>query len=355
MLTIKVLVEDLVEGDIIIEELFIENTNISLFPEGTIVNQEVKEKLVRADIRDILISRKKSRNEDVQEIIENSNIVRKTEFKDEYRLKVSSYEDIFESALNGDGIDAIEISNISEELFKNSDDIYMAIESISELKGFDDYTYIHSVNVALYAMLLGKWLELEDREIKELVTAGILHDIGKSKIDINTLNKEEELTQEELIEIKNHAQYGYDICKDMTEISDEVKEAVLSHHEREDGSGYPNGLKADEISLYSKIIAICDVYDAMTSDKVYREKQSPFQTFDEMINYGYGKLDTKIMLTFLDNIGDLYVGLKVKLNTGEVGEIVFISPQAPSKPLVKVGEKFIDFLDHKDYRIEEIF
>lgn len=354
MLTMEVLVEDLQEGDIIVEEIFTDYTNISLFVEGTVVDTKVKDKLMRSNVEKIMIARQKSKHENIKNLVEDKHRLKKAKFKDEYREKVNDFKGVFQNVLNGEKIELDKVANISEDIFGSVDSMYVAIESISELKGFDEYTYIHSINVALYSMLLAKWIGLEKDEIKDLVKAAILLDIGKAKIDPEILNKPGTLTYEEFLEIRNHTQYGYDMCEDMDDIDEKTKDVILSHHERIDGSGYPNGLEGDELSLFSKIVAVCDVYDAVTSDRVYKDKITPFKAYNEIIEHGYGKLDTELMLTFLNNIGDLYVGLNVRMNTGEIGEIILVPFQNLSSPLVKIGEKFVDLATDKDYEITEI-
>lgn len=360
---IRVSAEEVCEGDIIWEDLFADQMNISLIMKGTVVNQRVLDKLVNTNIEKILIDRPGAEDEVLEEdiVVGNSQDTsekhydaKKAKFKENYREKVSDIKGVFKSVLDGEEIDLEKVSQVSDDIFKSVDDIYVAIESISELKDFDEYTYIHSINVSLYSMLLAKWLELDKEDIKELVKAAVLHDLGKAKIQDGIINKPGELTDEEFLEMKNHPQYGYDLCKGMEDISDRIKDTVLSHHEKIDGSGYPNGLKGEEISLFAKIVAVCDVYDAITSKRAYKDKITPFETFDEMIEHGYGKLDTEIMLTFLQNISNLYVGIKVKLNTGEIGEIIFIPSDKLSQPLVKVGEKFIDFATDHSYKVVEI-
>ena len=357
MVTIKASVEELIDGDIIVEQIFSGNTIISLVVAGTVVNQKIKDKLSNAGVDEIVITRSKSKQEGIKSVVESAKDTHKRKkgiFKEEYRSKVSNFKDIFKNVLNGEKVDLEKVSKVSDDIFKNVDDIYVAIESINELKDFDEYTHIHSINVALYSMLLANWMNLEKEDIKDLVKASVLHDIGKAKIPDNILNKPGKFTDEESIEMRNHAQYSYDICEDIEDVSDRVKQAVLSHHEKIDGSGYPNGLKGDEICLFSKIIAVCDVYDAITSKRVYKDKITPFETFEEIIEHGYGKLDTEIMLTFLDNIGNLYIGLDVKLSNGEIGEIVFIPHDKLSQPLIKVDDKFIDLSVEKDIKIKEI-
>ena len=347
MSTIRVSVDELKDGDVLAEEIYLESSNISLVKENALIDENVKNKLVNADILEVKIYNSDTNEESLYDI-------KKDKFKEDYQKKVSGVKDIFKDVLKGDDIDIEKVSRISDDIFENVDNIYTAIESISELKDFDDYTYIHSVNVSLYSMLLGQWLKLDDEVIKDLVISAVLHDIGKAKIDDDILNKPGVLTHEEFDEMKKHPQYGYDLCKDISGLSDRVKEGILSHHEKMDGSGYPNALKDEDINLFSRIIAVCDIYDAITSERVYKNKITPFETFDEMIKSGYEKLDVNIMLTLFNNIGNLYVGLNVQMNTGEIGEIVYIPPQDISKPLIKVKEKFIDLSKDANYRIEKI-
>ena len=347
MSTIKVAASELHYGDIIVEQLFVEHTNIFLVVKNTVVDRDVRDRLVDLNMGRISIFRgDRDKNE--------KHAIKKEEFKENYKEKVSDVKDIFKSILDGEKVDLEKVSSVSDDIFSNIDDLYVAIEAISELKDFDEYTYIHSVNVALYSMLLAKWLELEKEDIKDLVKAAVLHDIGKANVADSILNKPSKLTDEEFSEMKHHPQYGYDLCKDIYDIDDRVKDAILSHHEKIDGSGYPNGKTDDELSDFAKVIAVCDVYDAITSKRVYKDSVTPFASFEEIIEHGYGKLDTNIMLTFLNNIGALYIGLKVRMNTGEIGEVVFIPPNNLSQPLINIEGRFIDPTKDHEYVIEAI-
>ena len=321
---------------------------------NTIVNDAIINKLSILNIYNVVIFKAKLKDEKPVTNEETSYTSKKDEFKENYKDNVNQVRDVFQSVLNGQEIDLEKVSSISDDIFSEVDNIYMAIESISELTDFDDYTYIHSVNVGLYSMLLAQWLKLSNDDVKDLVKAAVLHDIGKAKVDDSILNKPGQLTEDEFFQMKKHPQYGYDMCKDMMGISDSVKDAILSHHEKVDGSGYPNAIKGQDMGLFAKIIAVCDVYDAITSKRVYKDKITPFETFDEMMKYGYDKLDTDIMLTLLNNIGDLYVGMNVRMETGETGEIVFIPHDKLSQPLIKIDDQFIDFSTNKNYKIKEI-
>ncbi|NLL71319.1 MAG: HD-GYP domain-containing protein [Epulopiscium sp.] len=247
-----------------------------------------------------------------------------------------------------------------DELFSISQDIYSLIHSKSELFSFlhhmrsnNDFTYNHSVNVSLICNLFGQWLGLEEESLKNLTIAGLLHDIGKMKVDPQILNKPSKLTSEEFEEIKKHSIYGFEILQKQA-MPDEVKIAVLQHHERFDGSGYPAGASNEEIHIFAKIIAIADVYDAMTSKRPYRDKFSPFKVIQTLEKEGYGKLDTKFLMLFLQNIAYYYLGSWVQLSTGEQGEIVFIHPNHLSTPIVRVDQVLRDLKNEKEIEIEAI-
>jgi HD-GYP domain-containing protein (c-di-GMP phosphodiesterase class II) len=188
-----------------------------------------------------------------------------------------------------------------------------------------------------------------------LVLAGLLHDIGKARIPEAIVKKHGKLEPEEYEFMKKHPTLGYNIVKDIPDIKDEIKEAILMHHERKDGTGYPQRVKGDEIGLYAKIISIADVYDAMTSERVYKKRITPFDTFREFESEGYQSFDTKIMLTFLSNIAAYYLGSRVRLDTGETGEIVYLPPQHISRPVIKVGkDRYVDMYRESDRRIVEM-
>lgn len=181
--------------------------------------------------------------------------------------------------------------------------------------------------------------------------AALMHDIGKAKIPDAILNKRGPLNDVEFQIMKKHSQYGYEIAKDDNRINTEVLKGILMHHEREDGSGYPLKLKGDKIGYFAKIIAVCDVYDALTQERVYKGRMTPFDAFKIIETDGYTTFDTKILLTFLHNIASYYIGMEVVLSDGRQGEIVYITPMNVSYPIVKVGDELIDLMRNKEIKI----
>ena len=201
--------------------------------------------------------------------------------------------------------------------------------------------------------IIGHWLHLTPKQIEEITLAGLLHDIGKLRIDKAILKKPSKLSDREFNEIKLHPVYGYDLIKHMN-ISENIKLGVLLHHEKMDGSGYPYGYKETNINDFAKIISIADIYDAMTSDRSYHKKYSPFTVISTFEHDSYGILDTKFLFVFLQNIAHNYLGTKIKLSNGQIGKVVFIHDNSPSRPIVQIGNTMLDLLLEPSIDIEEI-
>ena len=187
-----------------------------------------------------------------------------------------------------------------------------------------------------------------------LVQAGLLHDIGKSLIPRDILNKPGKLNDEEFQKVKKHAEYGYYLIKSMKGIDQRVAEAVYYHHEREDGSGYPKGLSGTQISQFAKILAVADTFDAMTANRSYKLKDSPFRVFEMMQNGCFGYLDPVILDTFLSNISHYFIGYKARLSDGRIAEIIYINRQQYGRPVLKIDDNYIDLSIAKNVTIDEV-
>lgn len=214
----------------------------------------------------------------------------------------------------------------------------------------DDYTFRHSINVAIISGIVGKWVGLAGEKLKDLIFAGLLHDIGKSQIPLEILNKPAKLTSEEMEIMKNHTIKGYKMLLGEPGVNESILWGVLQHHEKIDGTGYPFGISREQINLFAKIIAIADIYDAMTSDRVYHIKQTPFEVIDEIKQETFGKLDPAICLIFLDNILDYFIGAKVLLSDGEEAEIIYQGNHRYPTVCTRDG-RFIDLEINKDISI----
>lgn len=278
------------------------------------------------------------------------------ESKRKYLEGINSVKVIINDLAAGRVLDYGKINEITDSFYENIYSNFAEIECLNQIKGADEYTYSHCVNVSLYSMLIGKWLKLPESEIKLLLNAGILHDVGKSKVPMEILNKRGPLTQREFDVIKKHSVYGFEIIKDIPDINEKVKNAVLMHHEKENGTGYPFGVRSTGINYFAKIISIADVFDALTSERVYKNRLTPFDTFREFerIGIGEGHYDLSILLTFLYNISQYYIGSRVMMSTGKVGEIIYIPPHNISSPVVRDEDDYIDLSVRQDMKIVEM-
>jgi len=269
-------------------------------------------------------------------------LVNKDQVETSYAEAVLVVKQVLRELSSGGKLNYHKITQLSELVYGSVNDSVNVIKCLNNIRDKDQYTYTHCVNVAFYSMLIAKWLTLSKEVIEEVIQAGLLHDIGKVLIPDEILNKRGKLLELELDIMQRHSLIGYFSIKNIMEISQPIKEAVLSHHERADGSGYPYGLMGDEIGLYAKIIAIADVYDAMTQDRVYKKGVNPFVAFEMFQTLGMGTFDVHVLNVFLKNISVNYTGLNVILENGECGEIVYIPPYEITKPIILNGSRFID-------------
>ncbi len=238
------------------------------------------------------------------------------------------------------------VAKIIDELFTNKD----VMLSMEDIGAKDDVTMIHSVSTAVYAILIGKSLGYDENRLRKLAEGALFHDVGKVLIDESILMKKGRLTEEEYEEIKKHPVLGYNIIKDRTEMSDESKSIVLLHHERLDGSGYPFGLKSNEITESAKIVSVADVYDALTAERCYRKSFSNFNAykimkFDEGVKY-----DERIFKALFQNVAIYPNGIVVNLSDGTHGIVKEQNPKFPFRPLIRV----IDDRDKSNLRVYDL-
>lgn len=226
-------------------------------------------------------------------------------------------------------------------------------DMIRNMKHFDDMTYVHCLNVGLICNVFAKWLGLSEAETELATQCGILHDIGKLKIPESIIKKPSRLTDDEFKVIKTHPAEGYSILCNC-DVDDHIRLAAYEHHEKTDGSGYPQGLTGDRMDFYAKLVCIADIYEAMTAVRIYRGSLSPFQVIEAFESEGLQKYDTRMIMTFLENIVNTYLLNRVRLSDGREGDIVFINKQKLSKPTIRCGEEFVDLTKEPNISITAI-
>lgn len=245
------------------------------------------------------------------------------------------------------------IDNITKPLNQHKTTI---LDMLSVLSTDDkDFLFAHGLNVALICNFTAGWFGLSEEEKKILILSGFYYDIGKFLVPMEIIRKQGKLTDQEFVEMKKHSLHGYSLIQGIDNIDDNVKLATLMHHERCDGSGYPQHLTDEKINKYAKIIAILDTYEAMTSYRSYRLPLCPFKVIDILEKDGFGKYDTGYYLTFRKKMVEEYIGKEVMLNDGQICKVVLINNHALSRPMVSTEDgKYIDLSKEKALFIEKL-
>lgn len=248
-----------------------------------------------------------------------------------------------------------EFSEVFGKLAEQSMKQLGLFRSLYVLEGADSYTYRHSLNVGILCSLIARLIHWDEKRIAFMGKAGFLHDLGKMRVPKDLLLKPDKLTEAEFAEMKKHTVYGYHMIKEMEGSSELLAQCALLHHERLDGSGYPEGRKGSEIPLECQVLAIADTFDAVCSDRVYRDRTSPFEAaqilWKEACN---GKLNIEIVSQFVRYIALLYVGARARLNNGEEVEVILIHQDEPMRPLVRRRDEFVDLRHVRNLTIDKM-
>lgn len=275
-------------------------------------------------------------------------------FNRTYVDTVLDVEDSFNNVISGETeFNVDELLNETDRILKEGRNGAHIMEMLHGIRNYDDMTYVHCLNVSLICSIFAEWLKFSPEETRILTLGGLLHDIGKMLVPKEIITKDGKLTEEEYNIVKTHTIKGYQALKDQP-VDIRVKYAALMHHERADGSGYPNGFVANQIDDFAKIIAIADVYDAMTSNRRYRNAICPFDVVENFERDGFLKFDPKYLMVFIERIVESYLHNIVRLSDGREGEVVMINKLALSRPIVRVGTDFIDLSREHKLRIEAI-
>lgn len=276
-------------------------------------------------------------------------------FKVDYSKKTEMLEDSFHHLINkSQPFEPDALLEQVSSLYSNHLTSLSVFDMLHNMRQIDDTTYAHCINVAIICRMMGKWLKFPEDDLEALTLAGLLHDIGKCKVDPKILTKPGPLTPEEYKHIKRHPTLGAKILADYP-LDERVRSAVLMHHERCDGSGYPSGLRREAISDFAKIVAIADVYDAMTSNRCYRKGICPFEVIATFERMGFEKYEGKYLLPFLNHIIDTYLGNTVLLNDGSSGKVIMVNTQFLSRPVVSTEQhEYLDLSKHPELYIQAI-
>ena len=265
----------------------------------------------------------------------------KTGFREEFkhartaRSKAKTYlETVFKDIRMGRSVDSEGAKNVVRSMVDSITRNPDAGLWFTQLRNKDEYTADHSLNVCILTLVFGRHLNFKESVLNELGIGALLHDLGKMQVPIDILNKPGPLTEDELTLVRKHPTFGAEILKETPGVSQAAVDIAHSHHERADGKGYPRGLQADEISLFSKMVAIVDVYDAITSNRVYHHGMSPSDALRNMYQWQHKDFDESLVEDFIQCLGIYPVGSVVQLNTGEIGIIMNDNKEHRLKPTV---------------------
>ena len=274
------------------------------------------------------------------------------EFQEIYTIEAEALKNKLNAVIaKSEPLDVDGLISNAINIISNTKGRMSIFDMLHNMYEFDDSTYSHCLNVALICHLFAGWMRMSDEEIRMATACGLLHDLGKLMVDQDIIQKPASLTEDEFNEIKKHPLAGYRLLKE--QYADEIIcNVALMHHERCAGSGYPSALTDAQIDDYAKMVAIADVYDAMTSNRVYRGPMCPFKVIESFEGNGYQKYGTHFLLPFLENIANTYLTSPCRLSDGRTGTIVFINRQKLSRPTIKCGDTFVSLADCPDLKIE---
>ncbi|MDD3438489.1 MAG: HD-GYP domain-containing protein [Clostridiaceae bacterium] len=224
------------------------------------------------------------------------------------------------------------VCKMIDELMDEKD----AMVNMQDLKSNDMYTFSHSVNVCVLSLITGISMKYDEEKLRELGMGAMLHDIGKTRIPHEILNKPESLTKEEFKLVKKHTSYGYELLKRSDVLSTYASYIALTHHERHDGEGYPLGLRGEEIHEFARIVSVADVFDAITSDRVYKKRINVNEAVEYLIGMGDHQFDYNIVRSFIEHITIYPPGTCVLLNSGEKAIVVDVNKKYPNRPIVRI-------------------
>lgn len=271
----------------------------------------------------------------------------------EYEKMLVLFRKVMFSLRSGGSLPLLELRKGLESLLEYGEQ-YHPLKFTPRLLLVQDYLLHNSLLVALTSYQLAKWQSLSPKDWIPVALAGLLHDIGNARVDDNILEKKGELTEQEWEELRGHTIHGYQMLKNVAGLNEGIKLCALQHHEREDGSGYPLSITGDRIHAYSKIVAVADVFHALTSPRFHKKPLYPYQGLDQLQVETQGKLDRELVQTFVWKTTEFSSSTIIRLNNGDIGTFAFSNRNYPTRPWINVNGRIVNLIVETNLHIEEV-
>lgn len=284
--------------------------------------------------------------------IQSSPVFKK--FKADYELNVDSFKNALNNVVERNiALDVNTLLHSTLDMIADGKGQIGILDMLQNMREYDDSTFTHCLNVGLICNVMATWLKLPQDQVEMATACGLFHDIGKLMIPHAIITKPGKLDSHEYALIQKHPIIGYQILQTQN-VDEHIRNAALMHHERSDGCGYPMRLSGNQIDPYARMVAIADVYDAMTAARVYRGPLCPFRVIEIFEQEGFEKYDVEYLLVFMENVVNTYIKNRCLLSDGRKAEIVFVNKDKLSRPMVRCGSDYINLADYPDLFIEQI-
>lgn len=306
----------------------------TLLHKGAVLSERVKTRLGQMGISFVYIEDEQTAGIDIADIVtdETKRAAVKT-IKEEFMHIADEMK--LNKAFNGDHLSR-DFSKVVQAILSDIKNNEEALALLSDVYVYDSYIFTHSLNVTVYTLGLAVELGFTEKQLLEIGIGALLHDVGKMAIPIEILNKPGRLTDEEFAVMKTHTKAGFDMLRQTPNISLLSAHCALSHHERLNGTGYPQGLMQDDIHVYAKMIGIADVFDAVTSHRVYRKPMLPHEALELLYSGAGSQFDQKLIESFRKTVAVYPVGLTVRLSDDRVGIVVKQNKQMSTHPVIRI-------------------
>lgn len=338
-------------GDRIGEQVFTKRGNL-LFDKGVSVTQRELD-ILRAFFIPSVVVDGKGETTDMKNEETEASTKPLPPIAVEYENLLALFRKVMFSLRSGGTLPLLELRTRLEALLQHTDQ-YAILNFAPRSVNLRDYLLHNSIMVAMTSYQLAKWHGLPSKDWIPAALAGLLHDIGNAKVDENILEKKGSLTHAEQEEMRTHTVHGYQMLKNVPGLNEGVKLTALQHHEREDGSGYPLAVKGDKIHNYAKIVAVADIFHAMTSPRHHRKPASPYLGLEQLQEESFGKLNPTIVQIFIQKVTAFNNGTLVRLSNGQIGAIVFSDRNHPTRPWVNVNGNIVNLTIERSLYIQDV-